>query len=128
MNIIIIIIIIMFTTTYKNMKKFVSEILKHTRWGKPDMEEASHIEGFVNPHIQYKYNHTHKTSPVYYFDMLMPLTKICKVKHIWRPFSGLHSGKILRHHMQEQYQMVCVIRASNPSIQRRSISIWVFTY
>ena len=44
------------------------------------------------------------------------------------PFINWHSGKIWRHHLQEQYQMVCVIRSSNNSIQRISITIWVFTY
>ena len=44
------------------------------------MEEASHIEGCVNPNIQEKYNLTHKTSSVDYSDMLLPLTKICRVK------------------------------------------------
>ena len=36
-------------------------------------EEASHIEGCVNPNIKEKYNLTHKTSSVYYGDMLPPL-------------------------------------------------------
>ena len=49
-----------FTTTSKNMKKFLSEIFKHNRSGKPDTEEASHIEGCVNPNIQEKYNLTKK--------------------------------------------------------------------
>ena len=57
------------------MKKFVSEIFKRTRSGKTDAEEDSHIEGCVNPNIQEKYNLTHKTSSVYYADMLLPLTK-----------------------------------------------------
>ena len=56
----------MFTTTSKNMKNFVSEIFKHTRSGKPDEEEASHIEGCVNPHIHEKYNLNHKTPSVDY--------------------------------------------------------------
>ena len=38
----------------QNMKKFVSEIFKCTRSGKPGTEEASHIEGCVNPDIQWK--------------------------------------------------------------------------
>ena len=41
-----------FTATYKNTKKFVSEIFKYTRSGKQDAEEASHIEGCVNSNIQ----------------------------------------------------------------------------
>ena len=57
------------------MKKFVSEISKRTRSGKPDVEEASHIEVCLNPKIQYKYNLSHKNSPVDYADMLLPLTK-----------------------------------------------------
>ena len=44
----------LFTTTSKNMKKFISEIFKHTGSGKPDAEEASHIEVCVNPNIQEK--------------------------------------------------------------------------
>ena len=59
----------------KNMKKFVSEIFKHNRSGKPDVEEASHIKGCVDPIIQYKYNLTTKHSPVDYSNMLLPLTK-----------------------------------------------------
>ena len=42
------------------MKKFVSEIFKHTRTGKPDTEEASHISVCVEPKIQEKYNLTPK--------------------------------------------------------------------
>ena len=118
----------MFITTYKNMKKFVNEIFKRTRSGKPGAEEASHIEGCMKANIQDKYNLTQKTSPVDYSDMLMPLTKLCRVKNKCCPFRNLHSRKILRQHMQYQYHMVCVIRASKPSIQRRSITIWVFTY
>ena len=57
------------------MKKFLSEIFKLTRSGKPDAEEASHIEGCVNPNIQEKYNLTHKTTPLDYADMLLSLTK-----------------------------------------------------
>ena len=71
----------MFTTTSKNMKKFVSKILENNRSGKPDTEEASHIEGCVNSNIQEKYNLTHKTSSLDYADMLLPLTKICRVKN-----------------------------------------------
>ena len=59
----------------KNMKKFVSGIFKRTRSGKPDTEEASHIEGYVNSNIQEKYNLTPKTSPVDYSEILLPLTK-----------------------------------------------------
>ena len=118
----------MFTTTYKNMKKFVPEISKRTRSWKPDSEEASHIERCVNPTIQEKYNLTHKTSSVHYADILLPIRNICRVKNKRFPFSNWHSGRILRHYFQELYQMECVIRASNPSIQRRFITIWVFTY
>ena len=62
------------------MRKIVSEIFKRTRSGKPDAEEVSHIELCVNPNIQDKYNLTHKTSLVDYSGMLLPLTKIFKVK------------------------------------------------
>ena len=65
----------MVTATYKNMKKFVSEISKRTRPEKPDAEEDSHIEGCANPKIQDKYNPTPKNSPVDYADMFLPLTK-----------------------------------------------------
>ena len=84
----------MFTTTSKNMKKFVSEIFKRNRSGKPDTEGASHIEGYVNSNIQEKYNLTHKTSAVDYADMLMPLTETCRVKNKCCPFRNWHSGKI----------------------------------
>ena len=50
----------------------------------------------------------------------------CRVKNKFCPFRNFHSGKIWRHHLQDQYQMVCVIRASNPSIQSISIIILVF--
>ena len=59
--------------------------------------------------------------------LLLPLTKICRTKK-YCPFRNWHSGKIWRHHLQDQYQIVCVIRASNPSIQRISITILVFKY
>ena len=59
----------------QNMKKLSSEMLKSTRPGKPDSEDASHIEGCVNPKIQEKYNITTKTSPVYYSYMLLHVTK-----------------------------------------------------
>ena len=49
-----------FTETYKNIKKFVSGILKRTRSVKPDTEEASHIARFSNPNIKKKYNLTPK--------------------------------------------------------------------
>ena len=57
------------------MKKFVTEIFKITRSGKPDAEEDSHIEVCVNPYIEDNYNPNPKTSPVDYADMLLPLTK-----------------------------------------------------
>ena len=70
----------MFTTTSKNMKDFVSETFKRNRSGKTDTEEASHIEGCVNPKIQEEYNLATKNSPVDYDDMLLPLTKNIKGK------------------------------------------------
>ena len=63
-----------FTATYKNMKKFVSEILKLSRSGKPDAEQTSHIEGCVKTNIKDKYNLNTKTSPLYYDNILLPLT------------------------------------------------------
>ena len=68
------------------MKKFVSEIFKHTRSRKPDVEETSKIEGCVYPNIQEKCNLTHKTSLVDYSDTLMSLTKIFRVKNKCDPF------------------------------------------
>ena len=62
------------------MNKSVSEIFKRTRSGKLDAEEFSHIEGCVKQNIQEKYNLTHKTSSLYYADMLLSLTKIFRVK------------------------------------------------
>ena len=62
------------------MKNFVSEIFKRTISGKVDAEEDSHIEVFVNPNIQEKYKLTHKTLSVDYADMLLLITKICRVK------------------------------------------------
>ena len=43
-----------FTVTHKNMKKFASEILKHTRSRKSDAEEAPNTEGCMKPNIKYK--------------------------------------------------------------------------
>ena len=63
------------------MKKFVGEIFKCTRLGKPDAEEDLQIEGSVNPNIQEKYNLTHKTSSLDYADMLLALKNICRVKN-----------------------------------------------
>ena len=63
------------------MKNFVSEIFKRTRAGKPDADEASHIEGCTNPNIQDKYKLTPKTSPVDYDEMLLPLTKSMQGKN-----------------------------------------------
>ena len=83
-----------FTTTSKNMKKFVSETFKPTRSGKTDAEEPSHIEVCVNPNIQEKNNLTHKTSSVGYADMLLPLTKIFRVKNKCCPVRNWISGKI----------------------------------
>ena len=57
------------------MKNFVSEIFKLTRSGKPDAQEASHIEVCVNPNMKEIYKLTPKTSPVSYAEMLLPLTK-----------------------------------------------------
>ena len=76
------------------MKKFVSEIFKRKKSGKLEAEEASHIEICVNPNIQEKYNLTHKTSSVYYSDMLLPLKNIRRVKNRFYPFSNWQSGKI----------------------------------
>ena len=84
----------MFTTTSKNMNKSVSEIFNRTRSGKLDAEEFSHIEGCVKQNIQENYNLTHKTSSLYYADMLLPLTKISRVKNKCCPFRNCHSGKI----------------------------------
>ena len=63
------------------MKKFASEIFKHTISDKPYMEETTHIEGCMNPKIQEKYITNTKNSPVYYTDMLLPQKKIYWVKN-----------------------------------------------
>ena len=66
----------MFAATYKNIKKLASKTSKRYISGKPYMEEAPHIEGWVNTKIQYKYNLKPKTSPSDYADMLLPTKKI----------------------------------------------------
>ena len=76
------------------MKNSVSEIFKSTIPGKPDAKEVSHIEGCVNPNNQEKNNLTPKNSSVEYSDMLLPLTKICRVNNKCCPFNNWHSGKI----------------------------------
>ena len=58
------------------MKKFISEIFKRTRSGKLDAEEASHIEGYLKPKMQEKYNLAPKNPPVYYAYMLLPLKNV----------------------------------------------------
>ena len=60
--------------------------------------------------------------------MLLPLTKICRVKNKLYFLSNWHSRKIWRYHLQEQHHMVGVIRASKPSTQRISITIRVYKY
>ena len=65
-------------------KKFASEISKHNISGKLDVEEDPQIGWFVNTNIQEKWNFTPKTLPVYYADMLMPITKHMKGKK-WMP-------------------------------------------
>ena len=77
----------MFTTTYKNMKNFASEILKRTRPGKSDVEESTHIEGCVNPKIQENHNLTPKNSLAYYYDSML-------LKNKCSPFRNCHRGKI----------------------------------
>ena len=44
------------------------------------------------------------------------------------PFRNWHSGKIWSHHLQDQYHILCVVRASKPSIQRIYVLICVLTY
>ena len=43
-----------FTLTYKNIKMFASGMFKFTISGKLYLEEATHIEGCVNPNTQVK--------------------------------------------------------------------------
>ena len=64
-----------FTSTYKNIKNFESEIFKHTIPGKPDAEEATRTEGCVKKNIKDNCNLTHKNLPVYYADLLLPITE-----------------------------------------------------
>ena len=70
---------------FKNIKNFTSGIFKLNSSGKPDVVEAPRIEGCVNKNIQEKYNLAHKNLPVYYADMLRPITKNiqCKKKIIF---------------------------------------------
>ena len=83
-----------FTSTYKNIKNILSEIFKHTRLGKPDVEEAPRIEGCVDSNIQENYNLTTKTLPVDYADILLYITKISRVKNECYPFTNRHSVTI----------------------------------
>ena len=62
------------------MKKLASETFKCTRSGKKYAEEAPCIEGCVITKIKDKYNLTPKTSLLYYYDMLQPITKIMQEK------------------------------------------------
>ena len=81
---------------YRNLQKYeecLSEIFKRTRPGKPDAEEASHIEVCMEPNIQEKYNLTPKNSPVDYANMLLPLNNM-QGKNKCCPFSNWHTGKI----------------------------------
>ena len=76
------------------MNNSANEIFKRTIAGKYYAEKAPHIEGYVNPNICDKYNLTKNSSSVDYSDMLLPLTKICRVKNKCCPFSNWHRGKI----------------------------------
>ena len=69
-----------FTSTYKNIKKLASEIFKSTRSGKPDVEEAPHIEGCVITKNKDTYNLTPKTLPVDCAEILLHIKKLCRVK------------------------------------------------
>ena len=44
------------------------------------------------------------------------------------PFRNWNSEKKLTNDLREKYHILCVIRSSDPSIQKRSISIWVFAF
>ena len=62
------------------MKNFSSRIRKFTWSDNPDVEEYPCIEGCANQNIKDNYNLTPKNLPVYYSDMLLPLTNIFRVK------------------------------------------------
>ena len=76
------------------MNNFASKISKSTIPGKLDAGEDPRIEGYANPNIQDMYSLTPKTLPVYYADMLLPLTKIFRVKNICCSLRNHQSGKI----------------------------------
>ena len=59
----------------------MSEIFKRTRSGKPYVEASSRIKGCENTKFKEKYNLTNKTLPVYYADMLLPITKKYMVRN-----------------------------------------------
>ena len=83
----------MFTETYKNIKNFASEIFKRNISGKLDVEEATHIEGYVDTKIKDGYNLTHPKSPVYYTDILLPIKKYTQGKNECYTFRNIHSGR-----------------------------------
>ena len=100
----------MFTEIYKNINNFVSKIFKRNISGKTFAEEASRIERCVSAKIQDKYNFNPKNSPVDYAVMLLPITKTYRVKNERNNFRNRHNKKIIRYHLQDQYQSVYVVR------------------
>ena len=92
------------------------------------MEEPPHIEGYRNTNIHENFNLTPQILTVDYADMVLPITKSMQSRNEYCTINNKHRGTIWRHHFKDQYQIVCVIRTSKPSIHRRSISMWVFTY
>ena len=65
---------------------FLSEISKRTRSGKPELDKTPLIEGCENIRIKYKYNLVPKNLPVYYADILLPITKNVQGKQLMLSF------------------------------------------
>ena len=87
-------IIHVFTSTYRNINKLASEILKRNISGKQEVEEAPRTEGGLKPKIQEKEKLNPKNLLVYYAYVLPPITKIRRVKNECYPFSNKKIGTI----------------------------------
>ena len=82
----------------------------------------------MNTNIHENYNLIPKTITLYYTYMLLPITKSLQGRNECCTINHRHMGTIRMHHFKDQYHMMCVIGTSRPSIQRRFIRMWVFTY
>ena len=58
------------------------------------MEEAPHIEGYMNKNIHDNYNLTPKTLIIDYADMLLPITKYIEGRNEFCTIKNMNNGTI----------------------------------